>query len=218
MFPDFLMLFQLETLVIFGFEPAHQRWKSIKSQCLSTTWICIHGCFWFPLKVASVIYKSPQLARNISGILISGIFFSIGWLYITDPTYLGEPETTIDCTMVNCHVFSTIWENMVLLSLEEAPPFLPAKQIHFLLAMPWWELWLFCYVPARPKAKTCWVKGFSLWFLPFTHPPPCWKYKTECHKIAASKYLPNFHWGVFVKFSDIKRPQVMRPPHLSNCQ
>lgn len=68
----------------------------------------------------------------------------------------------------------------------------------------------FFYVPARPKTKTCWVKRFSLWFLPFTHPPPCWKYKNESHKITASKYLPNFHWGSFVKFSDIKRPQVMR--------
>lgn len=63
-------------------------------------------------------------------------FFQLGdCISPIPPTYLGEPETTIDCTMVNYRVFSSTWENMVLLSLEEAPPFLPAKRIHFLLAM-----------------------------------------------------------------------------------
>ena len=57
----------------------------------------------------------------------------------------------------------------VLLVLEESP--LSYQQNEFIFCLPWWDLWLFFFrVPARPKARTCWVRrSYLCFFLPFTH-------------------------------------------------
>ncbi len=55
-----------------------------------------NGCFWFPSKVGSVAFFTPQKARTISGIYIyKWYILPIGGLYVTYHL-LREPETTID--------------------------------------------------------------------------------------------------------------------------
>lgn len=87
-----------------------------------------------------------------------------------------------DRTVRNHHVFSTIWENMFFLFLEEGS-FLTTTTGSFSACHESYSPSLACFVhfPA-PKMKTCWVKRFSLWFLPFTH------HLVGSHKITASTW------------------------------
>lgn len=167
------MLFQLETLVIFVIWANSSKVEgSIQSHCPSKTWMMYPWLFrLFPLKVVLGRWyiQSPKLARNISGILISGIFFSIGWLYITYPTHLFRGTRNnywlyhgkLPCLFQHLGEYGFTF-------FGGGTPFLTSKTDSFSACHDETYGCFFTSLPG-PKGKTCWVKRFSLWFLPFTH-------------------------------------------------
>ena len=146
---------------------------------------------WFPLKVGSVgdIYNYP--IGNLYHLLIYQLYIA-NWVTICHRSHLFR-GTRNNYWLYHCRLPCLFHHLGEYVFTFFGGGLLSYQQNRLIFCLPWWELWLFFYVPARPRAKTCWVKRFSLWFFPFTHPPPCWKYKNESHKITASKYLPNFH-------------------------